>query len=217
MSDLAALQRRMTAAILAGDFSAVALEFAAGAGNAQARLAIHRNNTFLSLTEALKTTFPVTVQLVDERFFAYAAARFIAAHPPLEARLSRYGGDFPRFLSKFPACRDVPLAAEMASFEWAMAEANGVAIEPGADMTQLQSLAEMPNLVLQPSLHFAISNWPIDRIWLAHRRQTVESEAPFPRQTQPPRRPSDRWRLAVRCFEPVALLILAAAAPRQVR
>ncbi len=179
MRDLAELQQHMTAAILAGDFSTIAHQFAAGPVSAASRLNIHRNNTFLSLTAALKSTFPVTVQLVHERFFAFAADGFIATHPPLEARLARYGRDFPRFLSRFPPCRDLPLAAQMASFEWAMAEANVSAVEPAAESEHLQSLARGRSIVLQPSLRFVISAWPVDRIWLAHRRNTLEAEQPF--------------------------------------
>lgn len=183
MSDLENLQRQMTAAIIAGDFSALAREFTAGGASAAARLGIHRNNTFLSLSEALKGSFPVTAELVDERFFAYAANRFIQAHPPGEARLAQYGGAFPRFLSRFPPCRDVPLAAEMASLEWAVAQANGAAVVPAADAAQLRSIGETGRLVLQPSLRFVLAHWPVDRIWLAHRRRTVDSEVPFARAT----------------------------------
>jgi hypothetical protein len=37
------------------------------------RLQVYRNNTFISLTEALTATYPVVSALVGERFFAAAA------------------------------------------------------------------------------------------------------------------------------------------------
>jgi len=117
MFDLQALQSSMVTAILGGDMAHIADEFRAGPANAGARLNIFRNNTYQSLTECLKTVFPVTVRLSDERFFAYAAHQFIAAKPPREARLSRYGAEFPRFLASFKPCRDFPVIVEMAALE----------------------------------------------------------------------------------------------------
>ena len=122
MLDLATLQSRMTGAVLSGDFSAIANEFVAPGATPQRRLGIFRNNTILSLTSALAATFPVTVALVDRRFFDYAAANFIATHPPREARLSAYGGEFPCFLGRFPAMANFPFVADVAALEWAVAE-----------------------------------------------------------------------------------------------
>lgn len=89
MHSLARLQRDMTAALLGGDTTALGHEL-----TRPKRFAIYRNNSFISLTEALKATFPVTMKLADARFFAFAAHHFIKAHPPREARLSAYGGAF---------------------------------------------------------------------------------------------------------------------------
>ena len=50
------------------------------------RLQVYRNNTFSSLTAALKDSFPVVCQLVDERFFGYAAQEYIRDHPPRAPR-----------------------------------------------------------------------------------------------------------------------------------
>jgi hypothetical protein len=122
MLSLEALQSKMTAAVLSGDFSVVASEFIAPGATPQRRLGIFRNNTILSLTAALSATFPATVALVDKRFFDYAAASFIAAHPPREARLSAYGGEFPRFLARFPALAQHSFVASVAALEWAVAE-----------------------------------------------------------------------------------------------
>jgi hypothetical protein len=122
MLDLATLQSRMTAAVLSGDFTSIAGEFVAPGATPQRRLGIFRNNTILSLTAALAAAFPVTVVLVDKRFFDYAAASFIAARPPREARLSIYGAEFPRFLRRFPAMASFPFVADVAALEWAIAE-----------------------------------------------------------------------------------------------
>src|SRR5438477_4573855 len=105
MHDLATLQSEITAALLAGRLADVAHAFTANGKDAGRRLNIYRNNTFISLTGALKTNFPVTMRMVDERFFAYVTNAFIAEHPPREPRLSAYGAKFPKFLVRFPASR----------------------------------------------------------------------------------------------------------------
>ena len=60
----------------------------------------------LLLAEALKANFPATASMVDERFFAYAAAEFLRRHPPRQPRLAEYGRELPEFLAAFePAGR----------------------------------------------------------------------------------------------------------------
>src|SRR5437764_12469568 len=163
MHDLASLQSEVTAALLAGRLADVAHAFTANGKHAGRRLTIYRNNTFLALTGALKANFPVTVRMVDERFFAYAANAFIADHPPREPRLSAYGAKFPKFLARFPASRAYPIVAEMASLEWAIVKAmTAPALEPApvALLRQLNSAEGSPRLMLQPNLNFAVSHWP---------------------------------------------------------
>lgn len=185
MADLQALQNRMTAAILGGDMANVAEELLAGTADPGRRLRIYRNNTFASLTECLKATFPVTVRLADERFFAYAAHQFIAAHPPREARLSAYGGEFPRFLAAFPPAREFPIIAEMASLEWAIAACLNDTEEPPVPMSVLE-LAEVGSgaagLCLQPNLRFAMARWPLIGVWSSHKRETVAIDGPLARK-----------------------------------
>ena len=55
MHDLATLQSKVTAALLAGRLADVAHAFTVNGKDAGRRLNIYRNNTFISLTGALKT------------------------------------------------------------------------------------------------------------------------------------------------------------------
>ncbi len=172
MFDLAALQDKMTAAILNGDMSRIAPEFT----HAE-RLSIFRNNTFSSLTEALKTTFPVTVCLADERFFAYAAHEFITAHPAREARLSVYGSEFSSFLSTFQPCRAYPVISEMAAFEWMIASSLNSAEVQALPVATIGKIASDPcaRFWLQPNLRLGLSRMPLIELWHWHKR-----EAPLP-------------------------------------
>ncbi len=182
MSDLERLQTDMTRAILTGNTDRIARECRAGSADAGQRLVIFRNNAFMSLTECLKTVFPVTVRLSDERFFAYAAHRFVADHPPQDARLSRYGGAFPDFLASFPPCRSFPVIAEMAAFEWAIAETQNEAAKPAVPLSAIEGLdfsGGPVRFLIQPGLRFLISRWPLVRLWQDHRNgQSAATEGP---------------------------------------
>jgi hypothetical protein len=131
---------------------------------------------FLSLTAHLRAVFPVTAGLGDERFFAYAAHQFILHSPPRDARLAVYGVAFPRFLSRFPACRHAPILAAMASLEWAIHSALTSAQLP---FLELAESTEASTLSLQPSLRFVVSRWPILGVWA--RRS--EPQQKLPRRT----------------------------------
>src|SRR5262249_35985432 len=185
MHSPATLQSEFTAALLGGRLGDVAHAFTVNGKSAGRRLNIYRNNTFISLTGALKSNFPVTMRMVDERFFAYVANAFIADHPPREPRLSSYGARFPRFLARFPASRTYPMIAEMASLEWAIVSAMTQAELDPAPLPQLQrsdAVQGSPNLALQPNLFFAVSHWPVHEIWTAHRGESLEAIPAFDRR-----------------------------------
>jgi hypothetical protein len=181
MRDLAALQAAMSEAIFSGDVSALAGELTAGCADARRRFGIFRNNTFLSLTAHLKTVFPMTARLADERFFAYAAHQFIRAHPPRDPRLSAYGLGFDRFLAVFPASRHTPLLAAMASLEWAV---HAALVSSESPPLTREALAAVDPAVtdigfeLQPSLRFVVSRWPLLELWSGRNSEG----APLPRR-----------------------------------
>lgn len=141
------------------------------------RLAIYRNNVVASLTDSLKDVYPAACRLVDERFFAYAAHEFIAVHPPFEARLSHYGGEFAGFLETFPPCRHLAYLPDVARLEWLM---NVAACAPDAaplEAVALSAIAEADTprlrLTFDPSLGLLASPWPVDAIWWANKRDAT--------------------------------------------
>jgi Putative DNA-binding domain len=168
MRTLEDLQSGFAKAVLGGDASGIAGELSVKNADPLARLQIYRNNTSISLTNALIANFPVTVRLVDERFFRYAADTFIRHHPPREARLCEYGADLPGFLRTFPPCRDVRFVADVAELEWAMTRA---ALTGEAEALEVGVLRggicepETAALDLQPSLRFVVTRWPAFEIW----------------------------------------------------
>jgi len=65
------------------------------------RLQIYRNNTYLNLTAALQSTYPVIERLVGEGFFRYAAHQYITQCPSTSGNLHEFGVTFTDFLSAF--------------------------------------------------------------------------------------------------------------------
>jgi hypothetical protein len=171
MLSLERLQNTVARSVLGTSHFGLSPLLSAGRADPWRRLRIYQNNTLASLTATLMAVFPVTVRLVDERFFRYAASEFIRRNPPREPRLVRYGADFPAFLRTFDGLAEMPFVAETARLEWAIAEALDAASLPSVGLSALESedAATTPELVLQPSLRFIISHWPAMSIWSAHQ------------------------------------------------
>jgi hypothetical protein len=202
MPDLQTLQNTMADAILGGDLAHIADELDAGSASAKGRFNIFRNNTYMSLTECLKTVFPVTVRLSDERFFAYAAHEFISSRPPREARLSNYGAEFPRFLASFAPCREFPVIAEMAALEWAIAGSLNEAEEQPAPISLIKEAGldgGRVGLCLQPNLRFAVTRWPLLGVWADHKEENVVIAGPLTRKVS--RVAISRWGEDIQLLE----------------
>ena len=115
------------------------------------RFEIHRHNFVRSLTRALEKTYPAVVSLVDARFFAYAADRFIRAHPPAAPCLFDYGGELGGFLDGFAPCAPLPYLGDVARLEWEIHCAFHAADSgPG---------------YFKPFVRHFASPWPVDAIW----------------------------------------------------
>lgn len=182
MSDLQSMQANLATAILSGDLSPLGGKFRAGNANAARRLNIFRNNTIISLTECLKSVFPVTLKLSDARFFAFAAHEFITRHPPCEARLSVYGRGFPGFLASFEPCKDFPIIAEMASLEWAISDSLNADMFPAITLAFAARVLGGDStvcLALQPNLRFTVSRWPLLGVWLDHQHEPAVIRGPL--------------------------------------
>jgi Putative DNA-binding domain len=173
MPTLDNLQHQMAAAICGCEEPELLGSIESDGIDVEARLRIYRNHALVTLTEALKASFPAVCRLVDERFFAYAAHDFIRANPPTEARLTHYGAQFPSFLAAFPACRELVYLPDVARLEWAVNTALHADATFSLDRSALRSVspAQAPNLVLalHPSWQMLESRWPIDRIWRANQ------------------------------------------------
>jgi len=173
MPSLRDLERDFARALLGEGDAAVLASIRADGLAPAARFAIYRNHVFVTLTDALGATYPVVRSLVDARFFAYAADRYVHEQPPAGPCLFEYGETLPDFLATFPPCRHLEYLPDVARLEWAINRAlhaeDAVALDP-------RWLASVPpddvgrlTFRLHPSVSLVESPWPVDRIWRANQ------------------------------------------------
>lgn len=139
----------------------------------EARLAIYRNNLYISLREALASVYPVVEQLVGEAFFAAAARAFIPLHPSRSGNLHAFGAAFPAFLAGWEPAAGLPYLPDTARVEWAWHHAFHAAEAPAFEPARLAGLAPERygdlRFVFHPSVAIIASDWPVGRIWAAHQ------------------------------------------------
>lgn len=171
MSSIETMQSVVARAVLTAEPSDVLPLLARGRFDPARRLNIYRNNTRASLTATLKAVFPVTVRLLDDRYFSYAAGCFIRSNPPSEPRLSRYGADFAAFLARFKGIARMPFVAETARLEWLIAEALDAPRKRPCTLIELYDGLSNGSLdlTLQPSLRLLLCRWPALSVWAAHQ------------------------------------------------
>jgi len=178
MTSLRELQRDVRAALLGSEDAGAAALVAADGLAPEARLQIYRHHVFTTLTAVLQAVFPVVCRLVDERFFGYAADRYIRVEPPSGPCLFEYGATFPEFLDAFPPCRDLPYLGDVARLEWAMHRAlhapDAAPLGPEALRSVAPEAAGGLILALDASVSLLASQWPIEAIWRANQPGAVE-------------------------------------------
>src|SRR6266404_7277577 len=180
MPALRDLQRLFKDGLLADDEETVLAHIAGDGLDPRARLVIYRHHVLKTLTSTLESAFPVVCQLVDKRFFAYAADAFIREHPPAGACLVEYGALFPEFLEGFPPCQGHPYLPDMARLEWAVHQAAQVAEVRPLDRARFDAipLDDLPGLrfSMDPTLSYVSSPWPVDKIWRTNQEGAEPAE-----------------------------------------
>jgi hypothetical protein len=170
---LAELQTAYRDYLMNGDSGKLGPEIVANAFDAAERLSIYRNNFLTSLVEALKSNFPVTLQLLGGEFFEQAARRYVPAHPPRRPCLFEYGAEFPGYLGALPELAALPYVAEVAWFEFARVAAYNAAVERYVSADTLATLSpdQLDGLPVRQALHVQalFVKAPVVPLWTAHQ------------------------------------------------
>ena len=160
----------------------VALHIRADGLAAADRLSIYRNTFYVTLTNALRLSYPAVHRLVGADFFEVSAQKFIEAEPPRGPYLDEYGGEFSDFLAKFPAAMSLAYLPDVARLEWAVSCALHAPDATPLDVAALCSVGEGDHdrvrFVPHPSLCLVRASYPSDTIWRAVLEQdsaTLES------------------------------------------
>lgn len=133
MKRLAGLQRDLQRHVLSGDDAIVGVVRATPAVPAATRLGVYSNAYRIRLADALAANMPRLKELLGEQQFGAIAGAYIDAHPSQFASIRWFGDRLGQMLEQ--AHRAQPWLAELARWEWALAEsfdaadAHAVAVE----------------------------------------------------------------------------------------
>jgi hypothetical protein len=133
------------------------------------RFNVYRNNVAVSLTEALKTAFPVITKLLGEANMDGLARIYLAAHPPASPLMMFYGEAFPDFLAQMEQLSHLGYLPDVARLELAMRRAYHAA---DTEALAPEALGALPPealmqavLTLAPAVQLVRSPWPVHGIW----------------------------------------------------
>ena len=123
MTTLAQLQRDYKRYLLAGDDRIVDSIVDTAQLSARDRLEIYANAYRGRLREALSVEYPVTKEVVGDSPFIDVLDAYIDANPSTSFTLRGFGAKLGAFVESNTDLRDRAFIAELAAFEWALADA----------------------------------------------------------------------------------------------
>jgi hypothetical protein len=149
--------------------------------HAPKRFNVYRNNVAVSLTDALRTAFPVIAKLVGDDFFNAMAGVYLRKHLPQSRLMIHYGQDMPQFLKHFKPAANLPYLSDVAQLELAMRVSYHAADVTPITAELLQTLPTeelmMRHFAIAPSAQLLRSRFPIYDIWRAN--MTDDTTAPM--------------------------------------
>jgi hypothetical protein len=142
----------------------------------QPGFSVYRNTVTKGCIDALQANFPTVSRLVGDEWFRAAAALFVRAQPPIDARLLLYGDSFPEFLRDFPPAAELPYLEGVAKLDRFWTEAHAAS---DADTLAPSVLVDLPPeqlgalvLLPHPAARWAwFDAQPIYTLWQRNREE----------------------------------------------
>ena len=182
--ELRRLQREMQSGLLGGESAIEALIADTPPLTKEARLGIYRHAYVARLIEALQNYYPVLYQILGDEDFAALGAAFVRAHPSVHRSIRWYGREVAAFLRVEPPFAEQPILAEIASFEWRLAESFDSADSTVVGRSALASVApaEWADLTFRfhPSVQRLAFEWNTIAVWKA---LSAEETPPAPERS----------------------------------
>jgi hypothetical protein len=137
-------------------------------------LAVYRNTVIHGAVEALRSNYPVIVQIVGDEMFEGIAVEYSSAHPPRSPVMALYGEALADWLRRQDWVADLPYLPDVAVVERLHVECLMAADGEPLAASEIFGLREL-RLKLHPAVRFNWLQTPAMSIWLAHQ-QSVPSE-----------------------------------------
>ena len=190
MKHLTQLQRNFQQCLLARNPATVQPAITtAGRAAPETQLSVYTNAYHLRLREVLALDYPVLVAALGTAAFDELADAYIEAHPSHGYSLRSLGAQLATFLHKQPDYREIPVLAELATFEWQLGKAFDAVDDP---VMSPETMNQIPpedwpilKLVFHGSVHRIDFAWNTPELWKAHKADTTppevrENAAPVP-------------------------------------
>ena len=147
----------------------------------QPAFAVYRNTVMKACIDALEANFPTVARLVGAEWFRAAAALYVTAETPKDARLLYYGSGFSDFLRDFEPAAELVYLPGVAQLDTFWREAHVAPDAPAVDAAWVagHTPEQMAALLLSP--HPA-ARWawfdehPVYSIWERNRRNNEINE-----------------------------------------
>ena len=169
--ELRQLQREMQSGLLEGRSAIEAHIADTPPLTTEARLAIYRHAYVARLIEALQNYYPVLYQILGDEDFEALGAAFVRTHPSVHRSIRWYGQEVAAFLRVELPFAEQPILAEIACFEWRLAESFDSADAVVLDRAALASVepAEWADLTFRfhPSVQRLTLEWNTVAVWKA--------------------------------------------------
>lgn len=163
MTVLATQLRGLQHHVITGAAAPATLFLGTRTASRAARLKVYREAYYRRLAEAMTATYPALQRLLGDRQFAQLVRRYVDAHPSQHYSVRWFGHRLATWLRHAAPYASQPALAELARWEWQLAQSFDAADAPILDRA---TLANMPD-VEWPGirLHFHASLGSLKTAW----------------------------------------------------